>query len=872
MPNSKRNFLFFLLLFSCRLVLGQSSTIGKEFWVGFMENFGTEEGLHNDAVIIITADEKTSGAIEYMGHSASFDLEKGEQYVLRVNTGDLDLLHRKSGVVENKGVFISASGNIAVHAMNEMVRTADGTVVLPINVLGKDYYITTHKEVAPFSSTLLVVAIENNTEIEITTSVNSISGNKAGIPLLIKLNRGQSYQIKSDGDLTGSHIRVVGGNVGDCKKIAVFGGSRCTWVGDCDACDVLFQQAYPVGSWGKSFVHIALKERTSGEMVKVLASEDDTQVKVNGEDKGSINKGQYITLDFEPDESSKIETSKPTSVTVFSRGVGCNDAQIPELAGIGDPFMITYSPSEQFLKELTFNSLKLPSISNHYVNIVVKSGDQNKTILDGRNIGSSFSPLPGDTDFWIARINVPEGVHHLVNSEGFAAYLYGFGFRESYGYAAGASLDNLNMDIEYDYPFEVIGDKIACLDQEGVWSINTNNSNFTYFEWDFGDGSPLKIGQEVLHTYATPGKYNIRVTAAISPNSCDGQEEAFFETEVLETNAKLIGNTSVCPDVEQIMYYVEDKQHIGKVEYEAIGGEVLETYGDSVLVRWGEANPNAKLILRPFSINGCPGNLIQLDVQINSILDVSAPIGPKEVCYDPEVVHVYEIIAPVSGRSFQWEVIGGFIASGQGTSRIEVIWNHPNIIGEVHYVAIGPEGDSCSGTSPSINVKVADRLADVLVTDVECSGENTGRIELNLTDENLIYSFFWEHDPNLSGAIAENLKAGYYTVIVKEEEGCSQTIKGIEVKEHIPQIRMPTGFDPRQVSGFEGVSKCDVAFELKIYSRWGELIYSGSESWDGKMNGKEAPLGKYIYLIKYNYSYHETLHVKEEKGSFTLIR
>ena len=166
----------------------------------------------------------------------------------------------------------------------------DGTVVLPITALGKDHYITSHFEVNPSAnlninneSTLLVVATEDNTRIEITTAENSISGNVKGIPTEITLNRGQSYQIKARGDLTGSRVRVVGDKADDCKKIAVYGGNKWTSVGACgQANDHLYQQAYPINTWGSSFVHTALLGRSSGELVKVLAAEDNTEVRVNG--------------------------------------------------------------------------------------------------------------------------------------------------------------------------------------------------------------------------------------------------------------------------------------------------------------------------------------------------------------------------------------------------------------------------------------------------------------------------------------------------------------------------------------------------------------------------------------------------------------
>jgi len=46
-------------------------------------------------------------------------------------------------------------------------------------------------------------------------------------------------------------------------------------------------------------------------------------------------------------------------------------------------------------------------------------------------------------------------------------------------------------------------------------------------------------------------------------------------------------------------------------------------------------------------------------------------------------------------------------------------------------------------------------------------------------------------------------------------------------------------------------------FEMNIYSRWGTLVYSSNDingSWDGKINGVDAPSGVYVYAIEVNYT------------------
>lgn len=838
--------LLLLLVSSARVTWGQNSTIGREFWVGFMENTAPTESRPNYAVIIITADEKATGAIEYLGHSTTFSLNEGQQHIIRINSADLDLIHRTSGVVEDKGVYINATGNIAVHAFNDMSRTADATVILPIKTLGKDYYVTSHVGV---SSTLLIVATTDNTKIEITTAVNSMSGNQAGVPSIIQLDRGQSYQIKSIEDLTGTRIRVIEDNVVGCGKIAVFGGNKCSDVGGCLACDHIFQQTYPYSSWGKSFVHMGLKGRTPGELVKVLASEDDTSVSVNGILKGTINSGEFLTLEFGKDESSKIETSKPASVTVFSKGGYCKNASIPYTSGIGDPFMITYHPVGEYLKRLTFNSFQLPSITNHFLNIMVKTGTENNTVLDGNNIGEFFSPLLGDASFQIATVSVSMGEHRLVNTEGFAAYAYGFGPGESYGYALGSDGDILNNGTESEYEFEVEESSTACLNQEGTWRIKSSDPKFAYFVWDFGDGSISKEGEQVNHTFTEPGQYVINIIASTGPYTCDEKEEVVLEVEVVDANATLVGETSVCTDLQEVMYHIVGKQNIFQTEFEAIGGEVLENYRDSVLVRWGGINPDAKLIMKPYSENGCPGIPVELEVKIGQDINAPRPVGPEEVCYDPEFSHLYFVEIPISGLEYEWEINGGEIVSGQGSNQIEVIWNQPDIEAELGYIVYNSGSHFCSGVSPKITVDVEGQLANANVTNIACFGESSGTIELAIIGGEGPYTFEWGHDPTLNGPIADELSAGLYGVVVSDGKGCKQIIDAVVISE--PELFQVKSLEVEAVSCY-GRNDGSIRLFMKGGGQPYRIDYSGFQTFNDELLLGDLAIGMYNLDVEDN--------------------
>ena len=62
-------------------------------------------------------------------------------------------------------------------------------------------------------------------------------------------------------------------------------------------------------------------------------------------------------------------------------------------------------------------------------------------------------------------------------------------------------------------------------------------------------------------------------------------------------------------------------------------------------------------------------------------------------------------------------------------------------------------------------------------------------------------------------------------------------------------------------------------FSMKIFNRWGELIFETDKldgrGWDGKYGGDAQPVGVYVYLIEaqWNNNYRNSF-----KGNITLLR
>jgi hypothetical protein len=386
------------------------------------------------------------------------------------------------------------------------------------------------------------------------------------------------------------------------------------------------------------------------------------------------------------------------------------------------------------------------------------------------------------------------------------------------------------------------------------------------------------------------------------------------------------------------------------------------------------------------------------------------------------------------GRRYEWFVQNGTLVSPQDSAKIEVIWDQENVTGKIWYTAYSLVDNSCAGTAPFLEVRVAKQLTLTTqsITDVACFGQSTGIIEViangGTINPTTTYTYEWSHNAALKTAVASNLKAGLYSVKVTDALGCTQTLTDIEVREppllaiasltptattcfgkkdgkvslrisggvapyslefegrqvftelfevntlkkdkyvwevtdsngckipvlfeitsppplvvdvtlektacpgeatgqllvspsgpdgpfqflwtpteqttalatelsqgsytvqvtdaagcisfgtgtvieEAPKIRMPNAFNPKEVpEKFTGVSNCVVNFSMIIYNRWGQLVYTGTEGWDGKFAGDTAPTGTYSYVTTYSYLMEGNTVQVTFRGSVLLVR
>ncbi|MBU0764494.1 MAG: PKD domain-containing protein [Bacteroidetes bacterium] len=483
------------------------STKGTDFWLSYMDQWCNPPTLH----VYITADELASGAISnpLTGWSQNFTVPANSTIDILVPSTDAFVTN--SETIENKGVHISTDVDVTVYALNYCTVSSDATIVLPTPSLGREYYSLMYEGQKSYQiSEFIIVGIHDNTEIEITPAALTVNNQPAGVPFTVTLDQGEVYLVKANNiddatttDLTGSHIIATGD---ECKTFAVFSGNKCAHVPPLvNWGDHLLEQMMPVKSWGKKYVTAPLKTRI-GDLFRILASENGTAVSINGDAPVLLNAGEFHEILL--DTASYIEADKPVSVAQFSRSCDADGV------GNSDPFMVLVSPVEQTIEHIVFNSFTSSVITAYYLNLITTGANVDLVTLDGIPVDTSFSPVPSNPEYSFAQIDLTVGNHVVHSDSGVIAYVYGYGFHESYGYVAGASMENLAIQFDIvlgsDTVFYQSFTNSIC---EGTTLefIAAENPNFTDWYWNFGDGSGIDTGMSVSHTYTDTGTFSVQL-------------------------------------------------------------------------------------------------------------------------------------------------------------------------------------------------------------------------------------------------------------------------------------------------------------------------------------------------------------------------
>ncbi|MBC7949460.1 MAG: PKD domain-containing protein [Chitinophagaceae bacterium] len=563
--------LILLLLVGNRAHTQDFSNKGKEFWLAYSYHVGMLGGGAPEMTLYITSDVATTYTVEIYGLTTITTGNLAAGQVVPINISNAYFINNE-GLFTNRTIRVSAPKPIVVYSYITRSAASGATLCLPTNVLGKEYYSMNFTQVSNennSNSFITIIAVEDNTAVEITPTANTKNGWLANTTYTVNLNKGQIYQVLgatggfNGEDLTGSKIRSVASGTGGCKKIAVFSGSgkiRIPATGCANnSSDNLYQQLYPTGTWGKKYITVPSLNNPNN-YYRISRSDPAANVSVNGSPipATSFTNNYYQFFNNRP---NVIESDLPISVAQFFTTQGCdqNSNFNPY-----DPDMIMLNPVEQNIDSVTLVSSNLVAGSSaqyphqHHIHAIMRNGGTGTSSfrLDGNPVpASSWVVHPNDPGYsYLYMNNVSQGYHTLSADSGFNAIAYGYANAESYGYSAGANVKDL-------YQFVTVANQNASVNFAGACTGIASSLSMTFpyqptqIVWEFNGlfpdvtinnpvfNSSSVVNGRTLYKYNLPGTYTVPTAGAYpirivaqnpTADGCNGIQEIEIEFKVFD--------------------------------------------------------------------------------------------------------------------------------------------------------------------------------------------------------------------------------------------------------------------------------------------------------------------------------------------------
>lgn len=370
-------------------------------------------------------------------------------------------------------------------------------------------------------------------------------------------------------------------------------------------------------------------------------------------------------------------------------------------------------------------------------------------------------------------------------------------------------------------------------------------------QWNFGDPSSVNntaSGANVSHTFSSTGIYTVTLTGGGPCNP----------TTVISKNVEMIGVVAdaadaSCGGAADGMAYI-----------------VSQTSPNPLGVTWS-TNPTqytdtaynltaGQYTVTVSSTIGCPG-IAQVIVSEPAPVTLTLATKPDTCFVGGGSINV-TASTTAQPLVYTW-------SNGGSTNPLTGLNTGSYSVTVTDAASCSASATTMVGYTSGISISLAD------VTDVSCFETADGKITADVSGGATPYTYSWS---NLQATPSvTNLAPAWYKLTVTDANGCVN-VDSVKVgKEQCPSyIYFPTGFSPNGDGindYFRPKYSIDLqTYEVRIYNRWGELVYASNdvmEGWDGVYKGIPQPLGTYVWVSSFSFMDGTK---ENQAGNLTLLR
>ncbi len=876
------------MLSSAAKVSAQStSNEGTDFWAVFPTHVpafinGTRPLARYS--IFITGKQASSGTVTVGNSSQRFNLTAGNTVIeVPINRGDAYIDELESGrVLTNRAIRVQVDPGkpkVVVYGHIFAGARSAASLILPKEALGQQYFSMNYESgntPDPGKNHIVLIASEPNTKIFIRLNGNDLI--PGGVTLA---NPGDVYEYLSTVDLTGANV-FVDPETSGCKQFAMFSGTTNSAIIAPSGCigsissDPLYQQNYPVDSWGKSYGFIPFSSRSPngtlvrsrGNYVRVLAKENGTRVTYNGNQVANLNAGQYYQTPAPVNEPAYISANNAIAVAQYSLTQACAGA------GFSDPDMVILNPIEYNIKNITVYSSNRENISQNYVNILIKTTAAASFRINGSAPGGTFIALRNNPDYSYLQLNLnqyPTQTFNLSASDGFNAIAYGFGDVESYAYSAGTNLASSqfvkainkitleeisNACTRQDLDFKLT---LTAPASSLIWQLDVNDppvtqtnpvavavvrNGITFYEYLF----PKNLG------YFQPGQKSIKIIAKYATLAgCNlDEQEIDYQFDVFDPPEALFTNSINFCSNNEISFTDMSKDNgnpISSWEWDfGDGNKSIDQNPKHIFTNSG----SFQVVLKVRNSTSCEVKEFTKTIVINAspVADFSSS---NPGCNNAAITFT-DLSRSVQANIVKWE------------------WDFGDGNKSVNTISLPVTNQYTSGGKFLVSLKVTNefgceniltRQLDITTPFLEAGADTYilrgGAVRFNIqaTGTNLKYK--WTPSTGLDRDDIKNPTASpsaetRYYVTISSDEGCilddDILVKVLEMP-FVPNTFTPNGDGINDLWNIEYLDSYP-AVSVNIYNRFGNKVFGSIgylKPWDANLNGQMLPVGTYYYVI-----------------------
>lgn len=354
---------------------------------------------------------QTATVSNLMGFSQNVVLGGSGFYNLPIPNG-----YQQTGTgIRSSGFMVQSSQPIGGYFINRAPASTDMTYLLDSTALDRNYVVASQGDGFGEGSQVAIHATADGTNVTFTP--------RGGAPINVVLNAGETYKY------AGGASNLTGSTVSADKNVAVFAGHACAQVpAGTPYCDTLLEQMIPTSKLSKEYMLTASegasRAANGADLVRVIATQDGTQVSVNGSVVATLGTGDSYEFNLAAGNGAQVSASAPVAIAQYlTGGSGTNT----------DPAMSMVPGSDTWLDSYR---LATPSgdqaFNENYASIVIDTDALGSLMLNGSAVNTAGFGAIGSTGFSRGIVDLPLGLFELTASDPFLVMLGGGSSFDSY--------------------------------------------------------------------------------------------------------------------------------------------------------------------------------------------------------------------------------------------------------------------------------------------------------------------------------------------------------------------------------------------------------------------------------------------------------